>query len=61
MSYQQAIDTLPQDSKWSSSFGYPGKGGYVEYWRTTDGQRFEISNGCGEFIFAPFVWTVKKA
>ena len=61
MTYQQATGTLPKGAKWSSSFGYPGEGGYSEFWRTSDGKRFEISNGRGEFVFAPFVWSVKEA
>lgn len=59
MKYQQAIDQLPPGAKWSSSFGYPGEGGYSEFWRA-DGKRFEVSNGSGQFVFAPFVWTVKE-
>lgn len=60
MSYQQAIDTLPAGAKWSNSFGYPGEGGYCEYWRTPDGKRYQVSNG-EYWRFAKFVWTVKEA
>lgn len=60
MTYQQAVATLPADAKWSSSFGYPGQGGYSEYHRTPDGQRFEIANGT-YLDFEPFTWTVKVA
>ena len=55
--YSEARNALPADAKWSCSFGYPGEGGYSEYWRV-DGKRFEVSNGSGQFVFAPFVWTV---
>ena len=42
MTYQQATDTLPPGSKWSSSFGYPGDGGYCEFWRTADGHEVDL-------------------
>ncbi len=45
MTYGEALAALPHGAAWSASFGYPGEGGYSEYWRTPDGRRFEISNG----------------
>lgn len=59
MSYNDALDLLPYDALWSSCFGYPGQGGYVEYYRTKDGTRYVVSNGAWDEI-KPFVWTVKK-
>lgn len=46
---QQAYAQLPKDAKWSSSFGYPGEGGFVEFFRQPDGTVWQISNGswCG--------------
>ncbi len=58
MTYNEALRTLPADAKWSSSFGYPGEGGYTEFHRTPDGKRFEIANGPYDAT-RPFVWTVK--
>lgn len=44
-SYSEAAAQLPADAKWSSSFGYPGEGGYSEYHRDHDGNRYVIQNG----------------
>lgn len=59
MTYAEAAAKLPQGAKWSSSFGYPGEGGYVEYHRA-EGKRFMIENG-GYQETAPFTWTIKEA
>lgn len=56
MTYKQAADMLPVDAKWSSSFGYPGEGGYTEFHRTPDGRRYIISNGQWS-ASAPFSWS----
>lgn len=53
--YAEACDRVPPDAVWSSSFGYPGEGGYAEFWRTPDGQRWTITNGPHDAI-APFEW-----
>lgn len=41
----EATRMLPDDAVWSSSFGNPGEGGFTEYYRTTNGERWVISNG----------------
>lgn len=43
--YTEAASILPTDAEWSSSFGNPGEGGYVEYWRTPSGEVWTLSNG----------------
>ena len=59
MTYQQATNKLPEGSKWSSSFGYPGEGGYCDFWRDRDGKRYQVSNGkYGDF--GKFVWAVEE-
>ena len=45
--------------KWSASFGYPGEGGYNEFWRDPTGRRFVISNGT-HWDCAPFDWSVAE-
>ena len=47
MTYAQAAAQLPTDAKWSCSFGNPGggRGGYNEYHRDRQGNRYVISNG----------------
>ena len=45
MTGNEVFQLLPPDAKWSSSFGNPGDGGYVEYYRTPAGERWIISNG----------------
>lgn len=57
MTYQQALNRLPSDADISTTFGYPGVGGYAEYHRTPDGRRFAVSNGNYD-ASAPFVWNV---
>ena len=39
-----AYAQLPADAVWSCSFGNPGNGGFVEYWRT-QGAKYVIRNG----------------
>ncbi len=43
--YAKAVEALPANAECSSTFGNPGKGGYVEYWRTPDGEVWTVSNG----------------
>jgi hypothetical protein len=56
---QEAYAKLPQDADWSSSFGNPGEGGYVEYHRRPDGELWSISNGPYDGL-QPFFWTCRK-
>lgn len=44
MSRNEAYALLPEGAAWSCSFGYPGEGGYVEYYRLGN-ERWTISNG----------------
>jgi hypothetical protein len=55
MIYSEAKALLPANTKWSSSFGNPGEGGYVEYWRDPNGVRYVVSNG-DWLACAPFDW-----
>lgn len=59
MTYSEAIETLPANAKWSSSFGNPGEGGYTEFHRTPDGTRYIIGNGTW-MDFEPFIWTARE-
>ena len=60
MTYNEIIAQLPADTKWSSSFGYPGEGGYCEYHRDAQGKRYIIQNG-DYMAVRPFAWTVREA
>lgn len=60
MTYSEAAAMLPAGSVWSSSFGYPGEGGYVEYHRTPDGERWTIKNGTSYLDSAPFCWSCER-
>jgi hypothetical protein len=57
MDYAEAVKSLPPDAFWSSSFGYPGVGGCVEYYRTPAGAVYSLSNGPYHAV-RPFAWTV---
>jgi hypothetical protein len=59
-SYEQAINSLGVDTKWSCSFGNPGEGGYVEYRRDQAGKRYAVSNG-DYMAQRPFTWTAQTA
>ena len=59
MTEREAYDMLPAGAVWSCSFGYPGEGGYVEYHRTPDGERWVIRNGPHD-AFRPFDWTCER-
>jgi len=43
MTYTEAFDSLPSGAFLSRTFGYMIYKGYVEMWRTPDGDRFEIT------------------
>lgn len=58
-SYARARLQIPSNARWSSTFGNPGDGGWSEFWRQPDGQRWEISNGPWDAV-QPFEWTVRK-
>ena len=59
MTYNEVFASLPRDAKWSSCFGYPGGGGYVEYHRDSRGVRYVVSNG-DWMAFEPFDWSVTR-
>lgn len=60
MTEKQAYALLPKDAKWSSSFGNPGEGGFIEYHRTSAGQ-WIISNGPYFLSSSEFMWNCVKA
>lgn len=57
--FRDARAQLPADAAWSSCFGNPGEGGFVEYFRTPAGERWTLSNGPHDAM-APFSWTCAK-
>lgn len=59
MTYEQALAAMPEGFEWSSSFGYPGEGGYTEFWRNAAGTRWTVSNGTW-MAFAPFSWVASE-
>lgn len=56
MTYDESRKMLPVDARWSASFGFCGEGGYAEYWRCPNGDRWVIGNGPWHAI-EPFDWT----
>lgn len=54
------LGQLPANAKWSCSFGNPGEGGYVEYHRTPDGERWIVSNGPYHLQSFEFDWHCQK-
>ena len=56
----EAIQALPYGAKWSCSFGNPGEGGYVEYYRAPDGRRWQVSNGPYYLCSFNLDWRAKK-
>lgn len=58
--YADARAQLPADVARSSSFGFPGEGGYVEYWRLPNGERWTISNGPHDALPWAFEWRCEK-
>ena len=57
MTYAQAAAKVPAEAQWSCSFGYPGEGGYVEYYRDAAGNRYVVGNGRWDEYTCPRVWT----
>lgn len=57
--YDLARDTFDYYAKCTATFGYPGQGGYAEYWRAADGTQYCITNGAWD-TFEPRVWTVEQ-
>lgn len=58
MARNDAYAMLPADAAWSCSFGYPGEGGFNEYYRTASGERWIISNGPWDAF--PLDWQCKR-
>lgn len=58
MTYAEALAKLPEDATISTTFGYPGEGGYSEFHRRPDGRRYEITNG-PYYARKPFVWEMR--
>jgi hypothetical protein len=54
VTYAQATAKLPDGAVWTASFGNPGEGGYCEYYRDANGNRYAIDNGPWH---GPTVWT----
>lgn len=59
MTYTAARKLIPEDAELSSTFGYPSEGGYTEFWRRADGDRWMVSNGT-YLDTAPFTWICQK-
>jgi hypothetical protein len=59
VNYSEASKLLPADAVCSCSFGNPGTGGCVEYWRTPAGAVYTMSNGPWHAV-RPFAWTVAR-
>lgn len=60
MTYQQAIQSLPEGAWLNCTFGYPGVAGYEEWWRVNDGRRFVIGNGPAHIsLICNVCWTFK--
>lgn len=59
MTYEQAMQSVPEGAEWSSSFGYPGEPGCSIYFRLRGGTRYVVSNGDWTAT-KPFVWTVRE-
>ncbi len=57
--YTEALTSIPEAAEWSSSFGNPGDGGYVEYHRTQSGKRWAIDNG-PHYAQRPFTWSCRE-
>lgn len=60
MTYKQVYESLPADAVWSCSFGYPGEGGFVEYFRQPNGTKWIVSNG-SYLDCEPFNWQVRQS
>lgn len=53
-----AVQSLPENARWSSIFGLQTKGGCAIVYRA-DGRCWSIGNGPFD-AFAPFTWTVRE-
>ena len=51
---------LPADAEWSACFGYPGEGGYAEYYRRPNGETIFITNGSYELTHHEFDWQLNR-
>ena len=60
MTLQQALNALPSDADLSSTFGWRGEGGCVEYYRTASGEVWRVSNGQYDAP-KPFIWRCERA
>ena len=56
MTRNEAYALLPADALWSCSFGYPGEGGFKEFYRTRAGEEFHISNGAHDLPTFALDW-----
>ncbi len=56
----EAVQDLPYGAKWSCSFGNPGEGGYVEYYRAPNGDQWQVSNGPYHLCCWEFDWHAQK-
>lgn len=57
----EALQALPDDAKWSCSFGNPGEGGYTEFHRTPAGERWVVTNGPYDAMQFQFDWHCQKS
>jgi len=57
--YTDALTSIPDGAEWSGSFGNPGEGGYAEYHRTQNGERYVIENGPYYAVY-PFDWSCRR-
>ena len=60
MTLTEAIQSLPADAEWSSSFGNAGEPGCAVYFRTPLGERFEISNGTFDAVEFVRNWSIRR-
>jgi hypothetical protein len=59
LTYKQALALLPAGAKWSSTFGCPIDDGYSEWYRTLQGDRFEIM--CADhYRYHGYGWTFTR-
>jgi hypothetical protein len=59
MTRNEVLDYADSQSwKLSSTFGYPGQGGYTEIYNAPDGTRHKISNGPWNAA-QPFTWSTR--
>lgn len=58
MGMKEAYESLPRDVVWSCSFGYPGQGGFQDWFRDTSGTIYIVKNG-PYYDSSPFKWSVE--